>query len=317
MIIVFSILPMSPALSRFTRLNEEQKALAVSLAGTLSLATLGIGIGAAIGSQSILFDGFFTLISTGMTSLGMLVSHLVTRPENERFQFGYSRFEPLINLFNGLVILLVCLYALTTAAMALAGGGHRVDAGIALWYEIPVIVVCALLYRYEAAMAKKLGSSLVDVDAREWLVDGLLSFGIGLGFLAALLMEGSRFERWLPYVDPLLVVVLSLMSLTIPLSVIRANLKEVLFIAPDAMSRNVAEALEVMLPGNGVLGHTASVAKSGRTYFLDINLKIHPDSPLAGVRAQDAFRDALCRRLGLDETTQWLSVCFTTESRWL
>lgn len=308
---------MSSLLARLPALNAEQRALLVSLVASVVLAVLGIGFGVAIGSQSILFDGFFTLISTGMTSLGILVSYLVTRPENERFQFGYSRFEPVVNLFNGLVILLVCLYALVTAAMTLASGGHHVDAGNALWYEVPVTVVCFVLYRYEKVMARKLASSLVDVDAREWLVDGLLSLGIGLGFLVALLMEDSRYAHWLPYIDPALVVGLSLMSLAIPLTVIRSNLREILFIAPDDMSQALEVALAELLPRYGVSHHASSVAKSGRTYFLDINLKIRPDSSLAGVEAQDAFRRELCQRLELDESSQWLSVCFTCEDRWL
>ena len=59
-------------------LREESGVLRLSLVGALLLALAGIAFGLVSGSFSILFDGFYSLMSTGMSVLLLAVSNLIT-----------------------------------------------------------------------------------------------------------------------------------------------------------------------------------------------------------------------------------------------
>jgi predicted Co/Zn/Cd cation transporter (cation efflux family) len=60
-------------------LRTERKSLGPSVSFGIVLAALGIVIGAATGAQIIMFDGFYTFLGFGLSSMALRVSHLVAR----------------------------------------------------------------------------------------------------------------------------------------------------------------------------------------------------------------------------------------------
>ena len=83
-----------------------------------------------------MLDGFFSLIGFGMSLLTMRVARLVRQPDDQWFHFGYARFEPLLNLLKGIVILGVCGLSLASAIQALLHGGRELNLGPAVIYSI-------------------------------------------------------------------------------------------------------------------------------------------------------------------------------------
>ena len=126
-----------------TLVRTEKQALTLSLFGCISFAIFGIGYGLFVGSNAIMLDGIFTLFSMGMTGLGLITAYLVTRPSDARFQYGYAHFEPITNVINGTIILLLCLGALYSGITTLLDGGREIDLGHALIYAAVSTFFCA------------------------------------------------------------------------------------------------------------------------------------------------------------------------------
>src|SRR5262245_55586933 len=122
--------------------NREQKTLRISITVTLLLAILGVVFGLVSGSGSIVFDGVYSTVDAAMSGLALFVSRLLTRRGSERFQFGYSHFEPLVAAFNGSVLLLLCFYAFLDSIASFLNGGRIVAFGPAAVYAIIVCIVC-------------------------------------------------------------------------------------------------------------------------------------------------------------------------------
>lgn len=169
-----------------TFITTEKQALTLSLFGSIAFAIFGIGYGLLVGSHAIMLDGIFSLFSMGMTGLGLVTAYLVTRPSDDRFQYGYAHFEPIANVINGIIILLLCLGALYSGITSLLAGGREIDLGHALICAAISTFLCALIYVVEARMAKRFNSELVRVDSEEWLVDTILSATLLVGFLVAM-----------------------------------------------------------------------------------------------------------------------------------
>ena len=66
--------------------DREQSLLKLSIAMTALVAGIGIVFGLWAGSQSIIFDGFFSLIDSLMTGVALIVSKLVKGEGSQRFQ---------------------------------------------------------------------------------------------------------------------------------------------------------------------------------------------------------------------------------------
>ncbi|MGX8249638.1 cation transporter, partial [Escherichia coli] len=94
---------------------------------------------------------------------------------------------------------------------------REIDLGHALIYAAVSTFFCAIIYRVESAVAERVGSELVRVDAKEWLVDTLLSATLLIGFVVAIGLDAMGYGQYNRYIDPVLVTLLALCATLIPI----------------------------------------------------------------------------------------------------
>ncbi|MBC7002636.1 cation diffusion facilitator family transporter [Photobacterium sp. BZF1] len=299
------------------KISKERLALKLSLAGTVVLSSLGIGYGLYVGSNAILLDGMFSLLSMGMTGLSLYTAYLVSKPDDQYFQFGYAHIEPLINVVNGLLILLTCVFAFFSGVQTIVNGGHEVVLEHAILYAVLSTICCFSIYFTETYIAKAEQSELVKVDSQEWLIDGILSASILVGFIAVMILDHYGYSQWNRYVDPILVSALSLAAIILPIKVLRRNLREVLLVAPqDDVQENVDRVIAKLSKQYHFDDYTHHFAKTGRQYDLEVNILVKDDTYWTTKR-QDQIRLILWEALSDELGDTWLSVSFTGQARWL
>ncbi|MCQ1059614.1 cation diffusion facilitator family transporter [Photobacterium sp. DNB23_23_1] len=299
------------------KISKERLALKLSLAGTVLLSSLGIGYGLHVGSNAILLDGMFSLLSMGMTGLSLYTAYLVSKPDDKYFQFGYAHIEPLINVVNGLLILLTCIFAFIGGVQTIVNGGHEIVLEHAIFYAVLSTICSFAIYFTETYIAKAEHSELVKVDSQEWLIDGILSASILVGFIAVMILDHHGYSQWNRYVDPILVSALSLAAVVLPITVLRRNIREVLLVAPqDDVQDNVARVIAKLSKQYHFDDYTHHFAKTGRQYDLEVNILVKDDTYWTTKR-QDQIRLILWEALSDELGDTWLSVSFTGQARWL
>src|SRR5439155_23781095 len=185
-------------------------------------------------SQAIMLDGVYALVSVVMTLLAARVARLVARPSSEAFHFGYAHFEPLLNLVRGLLIFAVCAYALVATIEVLLRGGREIHAEVAIFYTALSAVWSVGVFLYQRRLARQLGSPALAVDARTWLVDGVLYVGETGGFVVYLLLEPTSLAPLLKYADPIFVLLVVGFLMKVPISTIRDAVRQVPHRGPSA-----------------------------------------------------------------------------------
>ncbi|MGF1690877.1 cation diffusion facilitator family transporter [Photobacterium kagoshimensis] len=299
------------------KISKERLALKLSLVGTILLATMGIGYGLYVGSNAILLDGMFSLLSMGMTGLSLYTAYLVTKPDDRQFQFGYAHIEPLINVVNGLLILVTCLWAFIGGVQSIVEGGHDIVLEHALVYAVISTVSCFAIYFTETHIAKSIESELVRVDSQEWMIDGILSAALLVGFLVVMALDSLGYSRWNAYVDPILVSALAISASVLPIRVLSRNLREVLLVAPKGkVQERVDGVIAAISKQYEFDDYTHHLAKTGRQYDLEINILVD-SNPRWTTQRQDAIRQVIWDKLKGELGDTWLSVSFTTQERWL
>lgn len=156
---------------------KEQRVLKVSMLSALVLAVFGVGFGVWAKSLAVVFDGFVCLVSVGLGALSVVTSRYIYKDDDEIFQFGYVRFEPMVNLFKSLVLVLVCVYAFINAVSSLFSGGYEVEFGGVAVYSGFALVFCFVLFIYTRQACRALESDLIRVDSTEWKIDCALYAG--------------------------------------------------------------------------------------------------------------------------------------------
>ena len=185
-------------------------------------------------------------------------------------------FEPIANVINGAIILLLCLGALYGGITSLLAGGREIDLGHALIYAVVSTFFCSILYLIEADVAERVNSELVRVDSKEWLVDTLLSATLLIGFLVAIGLDTLGYGHYNRYIDPMLVSLLALCATLIPIKVLGRNLREVLKIAPKGRGQAASRTrIEALRQRHGIECYS-HLAKSGRRFDLELNILVAP-----------------------------------------
>jgi cation diffusion facilitator family transporter len=296
----------------------EQRTLTLSLAAVAGVALLSLAWGTAIESDVVILNGVFSLVSLAGSALYLTAARLVNRPADRRFQYGYAHVEPMVSGANGLLVLVICIYAFINGVEGLRAGGDSVSPAGVVWFGALSGAICLAVGAYEWSMARRTGSQLLRNDAREWLIDAAFSLVTLAGFAAVWLLEEPWRSWWARHADSALVALLALLFLPVPLGVLRQTLRELLHMADadDELAGRVAAVLREVATEHDVASQTTHVAKVGRSSFIEVNIVAGPRFGLQTVAQQDALRERIWSALGLAPDRAWLSIVVTADPRW-
>jgi len=284
---------------------------------SLVMAALGIGFGLVTESDAIMLDGFFSLIGFVMALVTIRVARLVVQPADEHFHFGYAQFEPFLNAMKGLLMLGVAGFAFAGAVDAVIHGGHDVKPGLATLYAILALTGCLAVGAAQRKAAARTGSPLLAVDSKNWLIDGFLSGVVLLVFVAAVILDGTRWAFVVPYMDPGLVILLVLGIVFIPLRIVRDNMREILAFAPDSVTQtDVRNRVEGALAGVPVESSQVRMMKIGRFLYVLNQIVVSPEFRPGGVEELDRVRERIAAAMEGFEPRPVVDTLFTEDEKW-
>jgi cation diffusion facilitator family transporter len=296
----------------------EQRTLTISLAAVAAVALVSLAWGLAIESDVVILNGVFSLVSLIGSVLYLTAARLVARPADRRFQYGYAHVEPMVNGVNGLLVLVICIYAFINGVEGLRAGGGEVDAGSVVWFGALTGVVSLAIGGYEMRIARLTGSQLVRNDGREWLLDAAFSLVTLAGFAALFVLPEPQRALWARYADSVLVMLLALLFLPVPISVLRRSAGELLHMASedDAIAARVEAEMRSIRGEHDIQSHTTHVAQIGRSHLVEVNIVVGPRFALQTVPAQDELRERIWAAVGRPIHEAWLSINITADRRW-
>ncbi|BCT31103.1 cation diffusion facilitator family transporter [Pseudomonas protegens] len=295
----------------------EQVLLKQSTVLMFAVAIAGIVTGFVSGAQSILFDGFFSLIATFIKVLMLITAKLIAKESNHRFQFGFWHLEPMVLLIEGSFLLLIAIYAFLNGVFGIINGGREVELGMVIFYAGFFAVTEFAYFFYVRRRNRKLKSSLIQFDNISWLVDAMLSVGLLVSFIIALLLKQYGHGQWAVYVDPAILILLALSMLPPALKILRPAMRDVLGIAPDQLDEKVRSVMEEAMVAYGFQEYISYVQKHGRARFIEIHIVLPADYPLQDVATLDRLREEISSELGEADAARWLTISFTGDRKWI
>lgn len=301
-----------------TQSQKEQKILALSMYAALFLAIFGIIFGIFSKTQAIVFDGFVAFVSVGLGYLSVVTSRYIYKEDDDIFQYGYVRFEPMVNLFKSLILLIVCVYAFVSAVSGIFEGGYAVEIGYAAAYNALALILSAVMFGITRFFGKILESDLIKVDNIEWKIDCVLYVGGMCAFGLVFLLDKDQSHTFSRLIDPALLCVLSLYLAFAPLKIAIANFKDLVMVAPKDMDDKITAIMDALSAEYKFGDYDTHIAKSGRFFMIEVNILLDSGGgAISSVRDCDMIREKIENALNLPSYKIWLSVSFTSDPKWL
>lgn len=300
-----------------TSVLEEQRILKISISVTFLLAVAGVLFGLLSGSLAIVFDGMFNMVDTAMSILSLLVARLLTSKGNRRFQYGYWHVEPMVLVFNGSVLILICAYALVNAIGSLLSGGRELNFDWAFVFALLMSVLSIVMYVYIRHKNVKLSSEFLRLDTQSWLISAAISSSLLIAFGTAALMDGTAYEYLTPYIDPFILAVLTACLIFVPMGAVRDAMRDMFLIAPFGLDEKVRGFLDELTIRYQFKTYSSYVAKIGRAQFIEIHIVVPEGYPISGIETLDAIRREIVGVMGGNGPKLWLTIAFTTDESWI
>ncbi len=296
---------------------KEQTGLRVSTAGNLIIGIVGVLIAVLSHSQAIMLDGVFNLIYFGTGLFTLKVARLVIRGDDARFPVGYGFFEPLINGIKGLMVLGISVMALIGALEALFAGGRAIALGYATAYGVFAAAACWTLALVTRRAAARTRSPLLRADAENWLVNGAISSAVLLAFVGVFLIRNTQFSFLTLYIDPLLVLTVVLISISVPIRMAWGALMELLNRAPEPdVVDKVEQTTSQCLSDLPVMESFVRVLQPGRTRMVSVHVVLPDDYQLTSLGQLDDIRSRVQSELQKLHGSTFVDVIFTADRRW-
>jgi predicted Co/Zn/Cd cation transporter (cation efflux family) len=303
--------------NRQSKALEEQRLLKVSIYAVLGIAITSVLFGLWARSGAITFDGFYNLTDAGMTLVALLVSRLIARGNDERFQYGYWHLEPLVGFVSGCLLASTCAYAFVNGLKGFWTGGEDIPFGPGAIFVGVIGAASAFMFFYIRRSAAGLDSEFLKIDARSWLMGAVLSFALCLSFVIGFVLRATAHADLAPYVDPLVLMVASLCLLPFPVITLWRAGQDILQIAPADLNDHVRAAVKTVAEKHGFRDFTSHVARIGRQQFVEIGLVSTSAEVTISFKELDQIRQEIAGALGGEGPGWWLSVDFTADKRWI
>ena len=283
----------------------------------LLLAVFGILFGVISKTQAIIFDGFVAFVSVGLGYLSVITSKYIYKDDDDIFQYGYVRFELMINLFKSLILLIVCVYAFISALSGVIKGGYDIYLGAATIYSIFAFVISSAMFFITRYFYRILESDLIKVDNVEWKIDCILYIGGIAAFGLVYVFDSVQNSTFSKMIDPVLLLLLSMILVFSPLKIAIANFKDLIMVAPSDMDSKITDIMDRLSREDVFGNYDTHIAKSGRFYMIEVNILLDDKSKILSVNDFDNIRDEIERSLNIPSYKIWLSVSFTKNPKWL
>ncbi|MFC7061463.1 cation diffusion facilitator family transporter [Halobacillus seohaensis] len=296
--------------------NHDSTILKISVFGALLFSVMGITWGILANSQMIIFDGLYSFISLGLSLLSLFAFSFIQKEDQERFQYGKDVIEPLVIIFKACAIIAMCLFAFSTSIIDLLKGGREVALGPAALYALIATVLCIIVYRI--MKNKQSNSEFVRAEAAQWLMDTILSGAVLLGFIIALILNQTTLSFLTSYIDPAMVLLVSLYFLKVPVRMLIKNTKELLWMAPSTdIQYQVTQAVELAKAKYNINEDFTRVTKVGKTIFIEIDFVLSEGTIINNVDEFDKVRKEFDQQLHIEGHTKWFTLSFTKDRKWV
>ncbi len=297
----------------------EQRVLRRSIWGVVAVGLGSVAYGLFLESAVVILNGIFSVLSLVAGGLSLLAAKLIVKPADKRFPYGYSHVEPLVQSVNGFLVLVICIYSFINGINGIREGGTAVDAAGVIWFSVVSAVICLGFWIYLSLLARRLDSQLVATDAKEWGMDFAFSMVTLIGFAVLPALAEPYRTAWASYADPALVATMSLLLLPVPLGILNRNLREVLLMVDvnDALIGRLDAIMKTLSAEHAIEKYVHHVVKTGRTYFIEIDIVVGPGFALQTIAQQDQLRELIWTAMDVSVDEAWLSICLTADPRWV
>ncbi len=158
---------------------------------------------------------------------------------------------------------------------------------------------------------------MIEVDAKNWLVNGLVSLSVGIAFTVIIFIKNTPLSWFIPYADSTLVIIIVLITIPVPIKVIIQSLKQLLLASPSTnIQQNITHLFETVAKSFLLENYWLRITQIGNTIFVSIYWLLPGEYNLKGIEELDNIREEISQVICQQYPDLMIDIVFTKSSKW-
>ena len=190
-------------------------------------------------------------------------------------------------------------------------------SGLAEMPQSQLKVTCWAVASITHRGAKETESPLVRADAENWIVNAAISSCVLLAFAGIFVLYALELDALAPYLDPVVVFIIVLVSIGVPVRMAWNALMALLNRAPpkETVDR-VTAVVDACLADSPVAERFIRVIQPGRHRMVLVHVVLESDYRPSGLSELDAIRERTYQALSKEHRGVVLDILFTGDRKW-
>ena len=258
--------------------KKEKSAMTVSLYGNLFFVIVELVMAVYTGSQAVLLDAVYDGIEFFMLLPSILLIPLLYKPSNEKHPFGYMQLETIFLVVKGITMTAVTIGLIANNINILLHGGHVIAFRTVAYFELFAAVLGIVVFLYLKRKNRLLNSPLITVEMTGWKIDSIISLGMTAAFLFPVLIPFDWFQPVVPYLDPLITIVLSVVMLPLPIKTVASGIRDLMLIPPEEETiADIKATVEPIISDYEYSKLYYDIVKTGRKLWISAYITLEKD----------------------------------------
>lgn len=192
----------------------------------IAFELIGVGLFA---SSALLLDALASTVDVVSSLLLILFIKLAERPPDTNHPFGHGRYEPLVGLQLGLLLLVLGAGMFIQQLLKFLEAPSDIVIDSHAWiFPVVAVVLLEVCYRFIMRTAKKQNSPALAADGIHYRIDALTSL-----FAAIALIAGACIPSWSHLLDHAGAMLIAFLMIILGASAARNNLHQLMDRTPD------------------------------------------------------------------------------------
>lgn len=258
--------------------KKEKSAMTVSLYGNLFFVIIELVMAVYTGSQAVLLDAVYDGIEFFMLLPSIFMIPLLYRPSNEKHPFGYMQLETIFLIIKGITMAAVTIGLIANNINILLHGGRSIPFHTVAYFELFACILGIVVFIYLRRKNKNLNSPLITVEMMGWKIDSIISLGMTVAFFLPTWVSFDWFQPVIPYLDPLITVVLSIIMLPEPIKTVISRMRDLMLIPPEEETiQEIKQIIEPIIRTCNYSDVYYDIVRTGRRLWISTYITLEKD----------------------------------------
>lgn len=225
-------------------------------------------------SQSVLMDAAYDGAELIFIGLILFLTPLFYKPISEKRPFGYYQAESIFLIVKGFMMISVTISLAVNVVSMVLSGGNAVNSGQIMFFQITLGVISIIITKVLQYLNKSVTSPIITAEILGWKQDTMYSGGMALAFLVAQLIEKTAYAYLVPYFDPIISLVVVLITLPAILKIVMTAIQDIFLFAPEeTIIEDIKKTCNGIIEKHQFETVFYDITRTGRQIWISIYIK--------------------------------------------